>query len=358
MEGLEYSLLKYKPKFFHEAVSAFLKFKVISILLLSFLFTLNGLYSQSSFSSQVFGDAYWIASNHNDDLVDVNGFRFRRIRLTYNQGLSESITVRISLEALHPGDYTTTSNMNVFIKDAYLKWGNGKTNLIVGMSITPTWSFIKDIWAYRNVEKTLMDLQRIGKSRDVGIALRGSLDQNNRIQYHLMLGNGNGTAAEINTGKNIAGSLTVEFLKNVFFQAYGDWNTLTENTEYYTLQGFLAYKSSSQRIGAQFVYQNRKELIEYKLRFVSVFASQKLNEKLWAFARVDHSFDPNPMGESIRYSPFAVAESTLILGGLDFTLYPNIHLIPNIEIVGYNKSEGVNYHTDIIPRITFSYKYN
>ena len=88
------------------------------------------------------------------------------------------------------------------------------------------------------------------------------------------------------------------------------------------------------------------------------FAAAKLGKKTWGFARVDRRFDPNPDGEKISYLPFSSgAKSTLILAGLDFELDENVNLIPNIELVIYDVDSGDAPDSDVIPRLTFYYRW-
>lgn len=160
------------------------------------------LYAQSGkISGYMFGDYYYVVANHNEELEDNNGFWFRRIYLTYDHGLSEDFAVRFRIEMNSAGDFSSQSKLTPVVKDAYLKWKHARHRILVGISSTPTWAVVEKVWGYRSVEKTPLDLQRFGSSRDFGLAIKGSLDQQQRWNYHFMFANGSSNGSENNKGK-------------------------------------------------------------------------------------------------------------------------------------------------------------
>lgn len=312
------------------------------------------------FSGYMFGDYYYVAANHDPSNEDLNGFWFRRIYFTYDHTLSEDFSVRLRLELGSPGDFTTSSKIEPFAKDAYLKWKLSRHQLLIGLSSTPTWSVVEKIWGYRSVEKTALDLQKFASSRDIGVALKGNLDQEKRVFYHLMFANGAGTGSETNKGKKVYGSLGFKPNDSIILEAYGDWEDRGDPTRY-TLQGFAAYQTEKARVGAQFAYQTRTapNQPDENLEIVSVFGAAQLSENVEAFGRFDHMFDPAPSG--ISYIPFdATAESSnFVLAGLSYSPGKNVYIMPNVEIVFYGEDEQTNEtpDTDVIPRVTFFYRF-
>ena len=73
------------------------------------------------------------------------------------------MSMRYPLEANDSG-FGGGSKMNPFVKHAYLKWkdGVGSGDLYLGLSGTPTWAVAEGLWGYRAVEKTVLDLNKIG----------------------------------------------------------------------------------------------------------------------------------------------------------------------------------------------------
>ncbi len=59
-------------------------------------------------SGLAFGDYYYVAANHRDELVDQNGFWFRRIYLTYDHTLTKAFSLRVRLEMNSKGDFESS----------------------------------------------------------------------------------------------------------------------------------------------------------------------------------------------------------------------------------------------------------
>ena len=311
-------------------------------------------------SGYMFGDYYYMASSHNEALEDANGFWFRRIYFTYDQALNEDFEVRFRLEMNSAGDFTSKTNLEPFVKDAYLKWKHGRHSILFGISPTPTWDLIESVWGYRSVEKTPLDLQKFGSSRDFGLAFKGSLDSEKRVNYHFMIANGNSTSSENNAGKKLLLSVTGKINNHILVEGYGDFEGRPGVSDRYTLQGFVAYQYDNFRLGLQFAQQNREVgegLEDLKLQVGSVFAAAKISEKTWGFARIDRLFDPSPDGAKISYIPFdPTAKSTFLLVGLDLMPIKEVHIMPNVEAVLYDENDaGVSPDNDVIPRVTFYY---
>jgi hypothetical protein len=316
---------------------------------------------KGKFSGYMFGDYYYVASNHNTQLEKLNGFWFRRVYFTYDRNLSDKFSIRLRFEMAHPGDFTTKDKMIPFVKDAYLKYKMGTHQIILGISPTPTWEVIEKIWGYRSVEKTPLDLQKFGSSRDLGIAIKGNLVETGKVKYHFMLANGNSNKSETNKGKKALLSVGFYPNKNIIIEIYGDYDDRPGSTDRITTQGFIAYKTKKFRVGLQYAHQIRKvqNASDLTLDIASVFAAGKIGQKTNLFVRVDKMLDPNPDGNKISYIPFdPTAKSTFIVGGVDITPLKTVHLMPNVEFVVYEKNNnGVKPDSDIIPRFTFYYKF-
>ncbi len=310
-------------------------------------------------SGYMFGDYYYVAANHNKNIEDTNGFWMRRIYLTYDKGLSDGFSMRFRMEMSSSGDFSTKGKMTPFVKDAYLKWKNERHSIYLGQSSTPTWDLIEHFWGYRSVEKTPLDLQKFGSSRDFGIAFKGALDSGKKVGYHVMFANGSGTGTENNKGKKILASINAKTDAGFIVEGYFDFEERPGETNRYTLQGFAGYDNKSFRLGAMYAHQGRQVAgaDNMTLDIGSIFGAAKLSEKLWGYARVDKMFDPNSSGPGISYIPFdGTAKSTLLIGGLDYRPAKNIHLMPNVEAVVYS-NDGANPDNDVIPRFSFYYKF-
>lgn len=318
---------------------------------------------QPKISGYMFGDAYAIAAHDDRVLEDEvepltgnSGLWFRRIYLTMDFQISSNWKARLRTEMNSPGDFTSRSTLDPFAKDAYVQWKNDQHQVSIGLAETPTWTIVEKVWGYRSVEKTLVDLQRIGSSRDIGVDVRGALSANGKVGYNVMISNGDGTRSETNKGKKVMGALSFNPTDAWVFEAYSDYDNRQGETDRFTLQGFAGYQSGGSRFGLQYVYQRREveAVSDLELRAISIFGVTKLTEKITGFARFDKMFDPNPDAGRIAYLPFnADASSNLLLFGIDYQVNENVHFMPNTEVVFYDKTNGFSPDATVMPRITF-----
>ena len=157
-------------------------------------------------SGYVFGDAYAVFANHDPEVEDQNGFWIRRGYLTFDAGVANEWTARLRFEFNSPGDFETDSKLDPFVKDAYLAWKHDGQELNLGLASSPTFEFVEGFWGHRPIEKTPIDLYRMGSSRDTGVAYKGAAHEG-RVFYHAMFGNGSGDRAETNEGKKVMAGL-------------------------------------------------------------------------------------------------------------------------------------------------------
>ena len=318
--------------------------------------------SGGKFSGYMFGDYYYFANSHKSNLNDLNGFQLRRVYFTYDYKYNPEWSMRFRLEMGTPDGFNNNVNKAVpFIKDAYIAYKAGNTKYVLGISPTPTWNVVEKTWGYRSVEKTPLDLQKFGSSRDFGIAVKGQLGKNKIVRFHAMFANGNSNKSEFNTGKKVLLSVGLYPTKEIIIEVYGDYNKLGQNKDTYTFQGFAAYKTKQFRIGIQYAQQTREisSTSDLNLEIGSIFAAAKVGAKINLFARVDRNFNPNPSGEKIAYLPFdKTAKSTFIVAGLDFSPVKNVHFMPNVEIITYDSDSILpSPDSDVVPRLTFYYKF-
>ncbi len=325
--------------------------------LLGILLALSSLTgAEGTIKGLFFGDYYYMAKSHRESLSGKNGFWLRRIYLTYDYRWTERYSMRLRLEMAHPGDFTSSKTAVPFVKDAYLKYQRNRFAVLLGISPTPTFAMIERIWGYRAVEKTPIDLQKMGSSRDFGIAFKGSLNTSGTLRFHAMLGNGNGNKSETNSGKKAMLATGFYPKSGLMVEAYGDYEDRANGERRFTTQLFAAYRGSRFRAGLQLVDQQRlrnNQVIRYQL--ASLFAVESLNASIHLLERIDYLPDGSPAGDAIAYLPFAEGvPATLIILGLDYTPTANVHLIPNVETIIYDSpTAGSRPENDVMPRLTF-----
>lgn len=317
---------------------------------------------ESKFSGEVFGDVYWIAANHDSAIVDMNGLWFRRINLTYDNKFDDAFSARVRLEAATPGDFKTKDLMLTYVKDAWIKWTTGNQAVLLGLSPTPPWSLIEEVWGLRAIEKVPAELQRLGASRDMGIAGIGTFGASKKLGYHAMVGNGNSQIGETDAKKKVYGALRFRPTATWSFEVYADYEDRVDSGDRQTYHGFIGYKAEKMRAGVQYISQTRKETgLDIELQILSAFLTKAVSDKAWLYGRVDRNFDANPEGNRIPYIPFdPTAANYFVLAGIDFWARDNIAFSPNVEMVFYDEPEIAGLptpDTDVIPRFTFHFTF-
>lgn len=317
-------------------------------------------YDNLKISGYVIGDANAVLSNHDPVVDDQTNFWIRRAYLSFDSKMSDTWSSRLRFEANSPGDYRTSSKLNPFVKDAYLAWKDSGKELYLGISPSPTWEFVEGFWGYRSVEKTALDLYRMGSSRDFGVAYKGK-GFDNKIAYHVMLGNGAGEASETNDGKKAM--VSVGFMPNsaLSFELYADHEDRPASTDRTAVRAFAGWRGQSSRIGFEYGWQDRDAATGpgEDVAVASLFGVWRLSEKSSLITRWDRSFDGFSDADKIPYVPIAKnMEFDLAILGWDYKLHKQISLIPNLEYISYRDTNGVSApDDDLYAKITLYYQF-
>jgi hypothetical protein len=311
----------------------------------------------------MFGDYYGVVEDHRDSLEGQNGFWIRRLYLTYDHTLSQSLSLRVRLEANSKGDFVSTGVNTPYIKDAWLKWAFGAHALTVGLAPTPNIDFVDSFQGYRSVEKNPFDLYRWDSSRDLGLLLQGGLGKDQRTRYSFQFGDGSGTGSETDASKAVRGQLVHRFASGLALEAYADWQDRPDSRDVSTLEALVGWREKTWRASLQYGHQERREAgpggSDLSLDFLSAFAAVQVSPRVTVLGRADRSFDPIPNGETIDYMPFS-DQATSVFGyvGVDVTLAKSVHLIPNVEMTVYDAAaDGTTPGTDLVPRLTLFFSW-
>lgn len=295
-------------------------------------------------------------------------FQFRRIYFTYDYTIDESFSTRFRLEADQNAN-ASNGAIGLMVKDAFLKWSNIVQNndIILGIQPTPGLEVPENFWGYRSLERMILDLRGLVSSRDIGIAMRGSILEGKRLNYSLLLGNGNGNKPENDKYKRIYLTLSSEVTNGILTALSVDYsprrkthaalgNSSVDNS-LCTCEFFAGYtKPNSYRAGVEVFQQSIKN--EYSVGTslrskdtygISLFGVVTVSSMLEFVWRYDY-FDPNnassSRGDSRGYA----------IVGVDYKVRKNISLIPNIIIETFEKQRtGYNPKTAVTLRLTFFY---
>jgi hypothetical protein len=317
---------------------------------------------EGKFSALLFGDAYWMAANHDSTIEDMNGLWIRRVHLTYDHKFDDAWSARLRLEAAQPGDFKTAGTISAFMKDAFIKYQHNAHAALIGIQPSPTLATYEDVWGYRSVEKVPVELQGLGSSRDAGIGLQGDFGASKKVGYHILVGNGNNYNGEDNTRKKTMGAIHIRPTTHMILEGYADYDARVGSADRVTFYGFAGWQADKMRAGVQYAKQTRKEVGEDQdYRILSGFVTGALKDKLWLFGRVDRNMDPNPQGPSIAYMPFAsVSANTFFIAGADFMVADGVDIMPNVEITVYDDPKVAGPpkpDTDVMARLTFQAKF-
>lgn len=335
----------------------------------------------SKIKGVVFADYNYLAGNHDEAKEGLNDFSIRRVYLTFENTLAKDIKMRFRLESAHP-KFGTSAKINPFVKHAYLEWANliPRHKLYLGIAETNALKNAETYWGYRSIEKTIMDLNKISASADMGIALKGSLiDQ--KLHHWLTVFNGTGYgSAEVDKYKKIGYSLWVTPVEGLILEGYVDYEKQDaatgsfkyakdyyQSSSYTTLKGFVGYSGRAFTVGAEYFRRSNREAgasdaagtsrVDVHKAGFSVFGSWITPmPKLKVFARYD-SFDPNTDDDVwVSQTRNGVDDDySLIIAGLDYIPRGNIHFMPNIMIKRFT-ADGMN--NDVTARMTLYYKFD
>jgi regulator of replication initiation timing len=311
-------------------------------------------------SGYVFGDAYAVLAHHEPEVEDQNGFWIRRGYLTFDARVADEWTARLRLEFNSPGDFETDSKLDPFVKDAYLAWKRGGQELNLGLASSPTFEFVEGFWGHRPVEKTPIDLYRMGSSRDMGVAYKGAADDG-KVFYHAMLGNGSGDRAETNEGKKVMAGLGFRPTDGLVAQVYADYEDRPGETDRSTLQAFAGWTGSRSRYGLQYAIQDREveEAPDEDVAVASAFGVWQLTDRGSLVLRYDRSFDGYSDADQIPYLRIAAdTPFDLAILAWEQKLEHRISLIPNIEYVTYrDNGDATTPDDDLYGRVTLYFDF-
>lgn len=313
-----------------------------------------------TFSGLVFGDYYNVTDHHDSAIDGKHGFWFRRIHLTYDRKLADKFQARVRFEAASPGDFTSSTRLDTFLRDANIRYSGNNYQVILGLQLPPTFLNIEDFHGYRAVERTPQELWKMVESRDTGIAIRGTIDKKKKIGYWAMFGNDSGSGAETNKGKAYYLGVNAKLPGGFYAEVYGDYRDKEGPDDWTTLSGFLGYKNETVDVGVVYAHQNREMPIgsDVNLSVLSFYGALRTSKDVKPFIRVDCVSRAVPNASSISYlSVSDDATPTLVIVGVKVALADNVFLIPNIEWISYRNPvpPATKPGDDVLFRLTFEY---
>jgi len=257
----------------------------------------------------------------------LHGFRYRRLYLTTDFTLSEDFTGRARLEA------DEGTNGRPIVKDLSLTWAYaGAHSATMGITPPPALGLVEDVWGYRSLEKTLLNVQGVVSSRDFGLRLDGPITSNGTVQYAVMLANNGTVRPETNKYKRIYGQVHIQPSERLRIVVGADHAGYNSNREAGTrVSVFGGYSTDRVRVGLE-GYWYRVAMDVGDPRFdigASLFGGVQVASNWELIARVDRGREA-PAGPD-RYD-------ALFLGAVSYQPHPNVRLIPNLRL--YDRSDA------------------
>lgn len=310
-----------------------------------------------------------------------NSFEFRRIYLGYDYDIDQRFSTQLLL-AYEGSSFTSDNARTFYIKQANIKWKNifKNADLVIGQMSTPTFATTSEgVWGYRSLEKTIMDMRKIGSSNDLGVALQGRFNDRGDYGYTLMIGNGTGQKAETDKNKKIYGDVYAKFFNQKILVDLGADNEISQRLPYdkskTTIKAFVAYQTVPFTAGVEMFQQTQKnntiytslagvkDTVNASASGISLFARGVLIDKVLNYVlRYDYYNPDSKFDSQNKYASSYTGEmkESFFLAGLDYAAAKNVHFIPNIWWDHYNnRLSAINNmaggSNDVTFRITFHY---
>ena len=313
-------------------------------------------------SGLFFGDFYSVRGHNDASIKGKDGFWLRRLYLTYDKKLDAKMSARIQLEAKDPGDFSTVQNMQPFIKDAWVRYNENGHKITLGLIPTPTWSQAETRLGYRHIEKTALDLFRMGSARDKGISVEGPLDKTGTFDYSVMIGDGSGTRSSkgdtrayyLRVGSKITEGLVADlYLDSWKRESGGRWSTV---------KGEVFYQANDIKAGLMAASQRRTApaATAATIGVWSLYAEFASKAKNCPFIRFDTLNQALSDADKIEFYKMSKdGKPTLVMVGVRMKINEFLEIVPNITTISYRKAAGATTspRQDSIFRITFSAKF-
>ena len=345
-------------------------------------------------------------------------FQFRRVYLGYNYDITPRLSAEILLAAeddYYPGsvgnqsatgDVLANNKFAPYLKLANVRWKNifKGSDLVMGEMSTPAFPLLTEVvWGYRSIERTVADM-RGTPSFDQGVSLQGHFDKNANFGYDLMVGNGAGARASSGMFPWYYGDVWAKFLnKHLIIDLYQDYTKIDwtiavdTNTNAYhhdrnMTKIFVAYTTPKFTVGVEafqntlmgdvtaYAIVNGINKTYYRTTAITAYSiyvrGRIYKDVLGFFARYDNYNPGNKISEvtsipkiisynqavnNTTYDP--TTKEQLVTFGIDYTPFPNLHLMPNFYMNTYQSTLPSKYYflnpngsgvlgTDVVYRLT------
>jgi hypothetical protein len=311
-------------------------------------------------SGVLFGDYYTVRGHNDASIVGKDGFWVRRLNLVYDKNLEKNLSMQVRIETKDPGDFSTSQNMEPFVKDAWIRYTASGHKFTVGLLPTPTWGPAEERLGYRPIEKSPLDLYRMGSARDKGISIQGPI-AGGKGDYMVVFGDGSGTKSSTGDTQALYGRVGYKLTPEVSTDLYADCWKKTAGVNWRTVKAELFVIRKPIKAGLAYMSQRRTKPGEAALTLdvVSAYLEAKANDRLSPFVRCDVVSNAIPDADKIEFFKMSKdGKPTFFLIGVRVKISDQVEVVPSLETVTYRRGPGgLTPKQDSIFRVTFSAKF-
>lgn len=269
-------------------------------------------------------DYFYNFASPSEEAEDLHGFQYRRLYLTADYTLSDAFSGRARLEA--PEGATGVSGVKV--KDLSLTWDYSEEHsATLGVTPPPAFSLAEDAWGYRSLARTVMDLQDIADSRDLGLRVDGPLFGDGTVRYAAMIANNTNTGfVETDQYKRAYAQVQARPTDELLLVVGGDYTEFPDERESGTrLSSFLGYTADRFRVGLETYW--------YQLTHSTVDDRRDTGASVFGIVQVAPAWDViGRLDRTWAFSSGPDQYGTLVVAGVAYRPHPNVAFIPNLRL--------------------------
>jgi len=309
-------------------------------------------------------------------------YQFRRIYLGYNYDINPRVSAEVLLASeddftqgsignqTSPGDVLQDNKLAPFLKLANVRIKSvfPGTDVVLGEMLTPAFPLLTEVtWGYRSLERTAADMRKVN-SYDQGIALQGKY-MNGKLGFNAMVGNGTAAKPVTNPFPMFYGDVWVKIWKDRIivdlYQDYQkiDWDVIDTINGFHhdrnMTKFFVAYSVPKFTVGIEAFRTTllgdikastktpKTDYLTTIATTISMYARGRVYKDVLGFVARYDIYNPGQNIKEITDNTRIIAynalssnwdpttKEKLLILGLDYTPYPNLHIIPNFYMNTY-----------------------
>ena len=280
---------------------------------------------------QAFLDYYYQITSPDAAEEGLNGFTYRRFRVTTDAKISDAFSARLRLDA-EAGTFGP-KGPQPFVKDLFLNWKvGGGHSLRFGVTPPPAFQVAEDVWVYRGLEKTLLDLNKVVASRDFGVRANGPLGTD-KVRYGLMVGNNSTVFAEDDKYKRVYGQIEFYPNEHIIAAIASNWAAYEGPREnQFVVSAVAGYRSGTWGVGAEGFYEvNTFTRLDNATSVGGSFFGDVWFAPEWGVVgRVDRVHREQGSFPEDVPARISTANATLGLAAVVYRPHEDVRLMPNV----------------------------